>query len=64
MWFDGGFQEQIMGIKMPSTFLCHASENKSLVEPIQLAHLGTGYEVFYDEHSLPPDGDYQVRIHD
>jgi tetratricopeptide (TPR) repeat protein len=47
---------------MPSIFLCHASEDKAIVEPIQLALASAGYEVFYDEQSLPPGGDYQARI--
>jgi TIR domain len=48
---------------MPSVFLCHASEDKPLVEPIQLALANAGCEVFYDEQSLPAGGDYQARIH-
>jgi len=47
---------------MPSIFLCHASEDKAIVEPIQLALASAGCEVFYDEQSLPPGGDYQARI--
>ncbi len=47
---------------MPSIFLCHASEDKPFVEPIQLALASAGCEVFYDEQSLPPGGDYQARI--
>ena len=49
---------------MSSVFLCHASEDKRLVEPIQLALASAGYEVFYDESSLPPGGDYHARIRD
>ena len=48
---------------MPSVFLCHASEDKPRVEPIQLALANAGCEVFYDEQSLPAGGDYQARIH-
>lgn len=48
---------------MPSVFLCHASEDKPIVEPIQLALASAGCQVFYDEQSLPPGGDYQARIH-
>ncbi|HKI05800.1 MAG TPA: tetratricopeptide repeat protein [Thermoanaerobaculia bacterium] len=47
---------------MPSIFLCHASEDKAIAEPIQLALASAGCEVFYDEQSLPPGGDYQARI--
>lgn len=47
---------------MPSVFLCHASEDKPLVEPMQLALASAGCEVFYDQESLPPGGDYQARI--
>lgn len=47
---------------MSSVFLCHASEDKPFVEPIQLALASVGSEVFYDEQSLPPGGDYQARI--
>jgi hypothetical protein len=47
---------------MSSIFLCHASEDKAIVEPIQLALASAGCEVFYDEQSLPPGGDYQARI--
>jgi hypothetical protein len=47
---------------MPSVFLCHASEDKPLVEPIQIALANAGCKVFYDEQSLPAGGDYQARI--
>jgi len=47
---------------MSSVFLCHASEDKPFVEPIQLALTSAGCKVFYDEQSLPPGGDYQARI--
>jgi hypothetical protein len=47
---------------MQTVFLCHASEDKPLAEPIQLALANAGYEVFYDERSLPPGGDYHDRI--
>ena len=43
-------------------FLCHASEDKPSVEPIQLALESAGHQVFYDERSLPPAGDYHGRI--
>src|SRR5882757_5537876 len=48
--------------RMPAIFLCHASEDKAIVEPIQLALASAGCDVFYDEESLPPGGDYQARI--
>lgn len=48
---------------MPNIFICHASEDKPTAEPIQLALAGAGYDVFYDESSLPPGGDYHDRIH-
>lgn len=47
---------------MSSVFLCHANEDKLFVEPIQLALASAGYEVFFDERSYPPGGDYQARI--
>jgi hypothetical protein len=47
---------------MPSVFLCHSSEDKPLVEPMQLALASAGCQVFYDEQSLPPGGDYHARI--
>lgn len=47
---------------MASIFLCHASEDKPTVEPIQLALAGAGHRVFFDEQSLPPGGDYHQRI--
>jgi hypothetical protein len=48
---------------MTTIFLCHASEDKPIAEPIQLALSSAGYEVFYDENSLPPGGDYHDRIY-
>jgi len=48
---------------MPTVFLCHASEDKPVAESIQLALASAGCDVFYDEQSLPPGGDYQARIH-
>jgi hypothetical protein len=47
---------------MHSIFLCHASEDKCVVESIQLALVGAGCNVFYDDQSLPPGGDYHARI--
>ena len=47
---------------MTKVFICHASEDKPVVEPIQLALAGIGCKVFYDEQSLPPGGDYHSRI--
>lgn len=48
---------------MTTIFLCHASDDKPIAEPIQLALSSAGYEVFYDENSLPPGGDYHDRIY-
>ena len=45
-----------------NVFLCHASEDKDVTEKIQLALVGAGFEVFFDEQSLPPGSDYQARI--
>jgi hypothetical protein len=47
---------------MSSVFLCHASEDKPFVEPIQLALANAGCKVFYDQQNLPPAGDYQAQI--
>jgi hypothetical protein len=47
---------------MRTIFICHASEDTHFAERIQLALLGAGYEVFFDEQSLPPGGDYHARI--
>ena len=47
---------------MSSVFLCHASEDKRLAEPVQLALASADCKVFYDQESLPPGGDYQARI--
>lgn len=49
-------------LKMPSVFICYASEDKVLAEVIQLSLLGEGYQVFFDEQSLPPGADYQAMI--
>lgn len=46
-----------------SIFLCYASENKSLVEPVYMALVGSGYKVFFDEQSLPAGDDYHQRIY-
>jgi hypothetical protein len=43
-------------------FLSHASEDRSLAREIQLALLGSGHQVFFDEESLPAGGDYHTRI--
>ena len=48
---------------MATIFLCHASEDKPIAEPIQLALSSAGHAVFYDENSLPPGGDYHERIY-
>jgi hypothetical protein len=38
---------------MALIFICHASEDASLAESIQLALLNDGHTVFFDERSLP-----------
>jgi len=43
-------------------FLCYASEDASVAERIQLSLTAAGYNVFFDEHSLPPGGDFHARI--
>jgi formylglycine-generating enzyme required for sulfatase activity len=43
-------------------FLCHASEDKSLVEPIYLALRAQGHTVFFDRADLPPGEEYDTRI--
>ena len=47
---------------MRTVFLCHASEDKTAAERIQLALASAGYKIFFDEESLPPGGDYDARI--
>lgn len=42
--------------------LSYASEDQELAEDIQLALSGAGHDVFFDEASLPPGGDYRARI--
>lgn len=43
-------------------FLSYASPDKRRAEAIHLALLGAGHEVFFDDASLPPGGDYHSRI--
>ena len=43
-------------------FLSFASPDRSDAERIQLALLGAGHEVFFDEASLAPGSDYNSRI--
>jgi hypothetical protein len=43
-------------------FLSFASPDRTVAEQIQLALLGAGYEVFFDEASLAPGSDYNSRI--
>jgi TIR domain len=43
-------------------FLSFASKDRTIAERIQLALLGAGHDVFFDESSLPPGGDYHSRI--
>lgn len=47
---------------MSRIFLCHASEDNPIAEPVQLALVGAGHKVFYDEQSLQPAGEYHERI--
>jgi hypothetical protein len=47
---------------MRTIFICYASNDKPAAEKIQLALVGAGYKVFFDEQSLPPGGDYHARI--
>ena len=43
-------------------FLSYASEDRELADQIQLALVGGGHQVFFDQQSLPPGGDYLSRI--
>jgi hypothetical protein len=43
-------------------FLSFASPDRRTAERIQLALLGAGHEVFFDEASLPAGSDYNSRI--
>lgn len=43
-------------------FISFASPDRLVAEEIQLALLGAGYDVFYDEASLPAGSDYNSRI--
>lgn len=43
-------------------FLSFASPDRSTAEQIQLAILGAGHEVFFDQASLPAGSDYNSRI--
>ena len=54
----GLFQE---GIPM-KVFLSHASEDVKVATAICLALRGAGHDVFFDNHDLPPGGDYNTRI--
>jgi len=47
---------------MASIFICHASEDASLAESIQLSLLNDQHAVFFDERSLPAGVDYNARI--
>lgn len=47
----------------PKVFLCHASEDAEPAGGIAVALCQAGCKVFFDEHSLPPGGDYHKRIH-
>lgn len=43
-------------------FLSYSSKDRKIAEEIQLAILGAGHQVFFDQNSLPPGGDYHSRI--
>ena len=43
-------------------FLSIASPDRAVAEAIQFALLGAGYQVFFEEASLPPGSDYNSRI--
>src|ERR1044071_2305637 len=43
-------------------FLSYASEERELADQIHLALAGGGHLVFFDRASLPPSGDYHMRI--
>lgn len=43
-------------------FLSYASEDRPLAEEIELALRGAGHQVFFDRASLPPGGEFHVRI--
>jgi hypothetical protein len=45
-------------------FLSFASTDRTIAERIQLALLGAGHQVFFDEASLAPGSDYNTRIRD
>lgn len=44
-------------------FLSYSSSDRAVAEEIQLALLGEGHEVFFDQDSLPAGGNYHARIH-
>ena len=43
-------------------FLSYASEDRARVEPIRLALMAQGHEVFFDRESLPPGDAFDARI--
>jgi hypothetical protein len=43
-------------------FLSYASEDRAIVEEVQLAITAQGHQVFFDKESLPAGGDYHTRI--
>lgn len=45
-------------------FVAYSSKNHDLAEQVALALSGSGHNVFFDRDSLPPAGDYNVRIRD
>jgi formylglycine-generating enzyme required for sulfatase activity len=43
-------------------FLSYASQDRALVEPVRLALLAQGHNVFFDREDLPPGDEYDARI--
>jgi hypothetical protein len=43
-------------------FLCYATEDKAIAEPIAFSLRARGYKVFIDRDDLPPAGEYDMRI--
>lgn len=43
-------------------FLSYATEDRSLAEQVQIALVGAGHRVFFDQQNLRPAGDYMDRI--
>jgi formylglycine-generating enzyme required for sulfatase activity len=43
-------------------FLCYASQDRALVEPVRFALAAQGHDVFFDREDLPPGEEYDARI--